>query len=127
MIAEVTEIAGHEAAERLRQDLELIERLTKAPRRPRWREASDMDRDENGNLLIHRENLPAILVWLHVSDQWIRAGIDGQPVALDMRTVLEVTRELAAASIARVEVLDTMGRVRVLAGEVLELQRRRKR
>lgn len=127
MIAEVTEIAGHEAAERLRQDLELIERLTKAPRRPRWRGASDMDRDENGNLLIHRENLPAILVWLHVSDQWIRAGIDGQPVALDMRTVLEVTRELAAASIARVEVLDTMGRVRVLAGEVLELQRRRKR
>lgn len=127
MIAEVTEIAGHEAAERLRQDLELIERLTELPRRPRWWGASDMDRDEDGNLLIHRENLPAILVWLHVSDQWIRAGIDGQPVALDMRTALEFTRELAATSIARVEVLDTMGRVRVLAGEVLELQRRRKR
>jgi hypothetical protein len=127
MIAEVAEIAGHEAAERLRQDLELIERLTEAPRRPRWWGASDMDRDEQGDLLVHRENLPAVVVWLQVHDQWIRAGMDGEPVGLDMRVALEFTRELAACHSERVDVLDTTARLRILASEVLTLQRQEKR
>jgi hypothetical protein len=128
MIAQALEHAGPEAAERLRQELETLRRLEASPQRRRGGgTAADLDRDEQGDLLVHPVNLPAVLTWLHVHDQWIRAGMDAEPVALDMRAALEVVREVAAASTARVEVLDTLGRVRMLAGEVLELNRRRKR
>jgi|688.fasta_scaffold07757_23 hypothetical protein len=129
MIAEAESVAGHGAAEQLRQQIEALERLVRKPSRrsAAWREASDLDRDEEGALLIHPQNMPAVAVWLHVHDQRIWAGMDGQCLGLDMGVALEFTRELAASARARkarrVDVLDTTARLRILAAEVIQLEK----
>lgn len=126
MIQHAEREAGAAAAYRLREELEAIRRLRRASRGPRWRDAADLDRLPSGELLIHRQNLPAVLVWLQVSDQWIVSPM-GEPIALDMRTALEFTRELRnAAPSDQIDVLDTTGRLKILAGEVLNLQRRKR-
>jgi len=126
MIQEARQHGGDAAAQSLQeQRAQLLALAGAAPAGPCWREAADLDRDERGDLLIHRENLPAVLVWLQCSDQWLTAGMEGVPVALNMQTALGFAQQLAAeATDEPISVLDTTAGVRVIAADVLDHIRR---
>lgn len=127
MIAQALQFAGPEAAERLRLQLENLEARTRVATGPGARSlASNLDRNERGELLIHPANLPAVLAWVHTPDQWIRAGMDGEPVAPNVATALQVIRALQAeAPDANIGVMDTLASYRLVASEVLGMLRRR--
>jgi hypothetical protein len=131
MISEAESVAGADAAASLRQQREMMRLLTGgASTRPvaRWREAADLDRNAAGELMIHRENLPAVLVWCQVCDQWDRAGMEGEPVGIRMDVVLAFAQQVAAeAPQEEISVLETTAGVRVIASHVLEELRRKQR
>lgn len=56
---------------------------------------SSLDRNARGELLIWRQNHPAVMVWLATGDQWHRAGVDGTPLAHDAAVALSYAQELA--------------------------------
>jgi hypothetical protein len=128
MIREARDRAGEAAAEALLAQRQRFQQLTvAAPAGPCWREAADLDRDERGDLLIHRENLPAVMVWLQCHDQWKLAGMEGEPIALDMGVALAFAQQLAAeVTDEPISILDTTAGVRIIAADVLEHHRRRR-
>jgi hypothetical protein len=131
MISEAESVAGADAAASLRQQREMMRLLTGgASTQPvaRWREAADLDRNAAGELMIHRENLSAVLVWCQVCDQWDRAGLEGEPVGIKMDVVLAYAQQVAAeAPQEEISVLETTAGVRVIASHVLEELRRKQR
>lgn len=128
MIQLAEQHGGPAAAAQLRRDLERINRQTTGPAPLPWRGQSDLDRDEDGALLLHPENLAPALVWLHTADQWIRAGEDAQPVAPNIAValqIIELMRQQAPG--ARLNPLDVLASYRVIAAEVLDLYRASRR
>jgi len=81
-----------------------------------------LDLDGDGSLRIWPENRPAVEVFLLVGDQWLRAGIEGVPTAINMATVLEYAREFVRMC-PNLLLLSLVADVKFLAVEVVRLLR----
>jgi hypothetical protein len=82
-LASIATAWGQEWAEWTRRQHE-----AQAPASVAFDPVEDLFLTSDGLVRVWPVNLPVVTIWRLIRDQWIRAGLEGQPVAFDMAQAL---------------------------------------